>query len=272
VRSGAVGRLRHVEVGMPVDPTAPDDPPQPVPPNLNYNAWLGSTPEVYYTEQRVHPNKGYDRPGWLRNETYCLGMITGHGAHYFDIANWGMNMEASGPEKAEGRAEFPTNKIWNVHGSYDIEFAYPGDIKMTVSDKLQTGVRFIGDEGWIFVHAGNSAVTTTDPQGRKSKLQPLDASDPKLLAPERVKVELYRSANQHANWLECVRSRKQPVAPAAVGHRANTACNVGWIAMKLGRPLRWDARAQKFIGNDAANALLSRPQRAPYGTNRLVPA
>lgn len=272
VRSGAVGRLRTVEIGMPVDPTGPDEPQQPVPANLNYNAWLGSTPEVYYTEQRVHPQNGYARPGWLRNETYCLGMITGHGAHYFDIAHWGMNMESSGPVKVEGTAEFPTNKIWNVHGPYRIEFTYPGDIRMIVSDKLQTGVRFIGEDGWIFVHAGRGAVTATDPQGKKSKLQPLDASDKKFLAQERVKVELYRSANQHANWLECVRTRKKPVAPVEVGHRSNSACIVGWIGMKLGRPLRWDPAAQRFVGDEAANAMLSRPQRAPFGTNRLVKA
>src|SRR5215217_6270981 len=127
VRSGRVGTLRRVEIGLPIDPTAPDEPPQPVPPNLNYDMWLGPTPEVYYTEQRVHsqktlPNGEPDvqsRPGWLRNENYSLGMITGWGAHHFDTAHWGMNMELTGPSKIEGRGEFPPHdRIWNVHGKY----------------------------------------------------------------------------------------------------------------------------------------------------------
>ena len=83
VRGGRVGTLTHVEIGLPVDPSAPDDPEQPVPANLNYDRWLGSTPQAYYTEQRVHPQKNVrDRPGWLRHEAHCLGMITGWGAHY----------------------------------------------------------------------------------------------------------------------------------------------------------------------------------------------
>ncbi|HVZ21462.1 MAG TPA: Gfo/Idh/MocA family oxidoreductase, partial [Vicinamibacterales bacterium] len=116
VRSGRVGRLRRVEIGLPTDPTKPDDPEQPVPPNLNYDLWLGPTPEVYYTEQRVHSQTDVlSRPGWLRNENYCLGMITGWGAHHFDTAHWGMNCEHGGPVRVEGRGEFPANKIWNVH-------------------------------------------------------------------------------------------------------------------------------------------------------------
>src|SRR5581483_7367397 len=97
VRSGRVGQLRNVEIGLPVDPTAPDNPEEKIPPNLDYDAWLGSTPFAYYTEQRVHPQHDYSRPGWLRNESYCLGMITGWGAHHFDTAHWGMNTELTGP-------------------------------------------------------------------------------------------------------------------------------------------------------------------------------
>ena len=75
VRSGRVGRLQRVEIGLPIDPTAPDQPPQPMPPQLDYDRWLGPTPAAAYTEQRVHPQSGYGRPGWLRHDAYCLGMI-----------------------------------------------------------------------------------------------------------------------------------------------------------------------------------------------------
>jgi predicted dehydrogenase len=272
VRSGRVGRLRRVEIGLPIDPTAPDDPEQPVPPNLNYNMWLGPTPEVYYTEQRVHPQRDINsRPGWLRNESYCLGMITGWGSHHFDTAHWGMNLELTGPSRVEGKGEFPSNKIWNVHGAYHVELTYPGNILLTVTDKFPNGIRFIGEEGWIFVSRDpQSAATSSDPASKPTSLKPLDASNEKLLDPKGLVVELPRSLEHHKNWLECVKSRQTPLAPAPIAHRSNTACIVSWIAMKLARPLTWDAKAERFVKDDEANAMLSRPERPPYGVGRVL--
>jgi myo-inositol 2-dehydrogenase / D-chiro-inositol 1-dehydrogenase len=280
VRSGRVGNLRRVEIGLPIDPTAPDEPPQPVPPNLNYDMWLGPTPEVYYTEQRVHSQKTNpdgspdvnSRPGWLRNENYSLGMITGWGAHHFDTAHWGMNTELTGPTRIEGRGEFPKNKIWNVHGKYHVELLYPGNVKLTVSDELPNGIRFIGDEGWIFVSRDAQAQTASDPTSAPTPLKPLDASNPKLLDPSGVTVHMTPSLSHHKNWLECVQSRQQPLAPAPIAHRANAACILSWIAMKLARPLTWDPKAERFVNDAEANAMLSRPERAPYGATRLAAA
>lgn len=268
VRSGRVGRLKSVEIGLPIDPTAPDNPPQPVPANLDYNRWLGPTPDQPYTEQRVHPQKGYGRPGWLRNDAYCLGMITGWGAHHYDILHWALDCELGGPSRVEGRGEFPTNKIWNVHGAYDIQLTYPGGVIVHVSNRFPNGLKFIGDEGWIFT--SRNAVATKDPSIPRGRLQPLHPSDPKLIDPKGLKVELPRAAEHHLNWLECVRSRKSPMVPAPVAHRGNAACIVSWIAMKLGRPLTWDPKAEKFVGDAEANAMLTRPERAPYGALRLA--
>lgn len=278
VRSGRVGNLRRVEIGLPIDPTAPDEPQQPVPANLDYDMWLGPTPELFYTEQRVHPQKllpngepdVQSRPGWLRNENYSLGMITGWGAHHFDTAHWGMNMELTGPSKIEGRGEFPPHdRIWNVHGKYHIELTYPGNVIMTVSDELPNGIKFIGDEGWIFV-SRDASQTASDPSGRQTSLKSLDASDPKLLDPNGVTVQMPHSLSHHKNWLECVKSRATPLAPAPIAHRANTACIVSWIAMKLNRPLTWDAKAERFVNDAEANAMLTRPERAGYGALTLA--
>jgi myo-inositol 2-dehydrogenase/D-chiro-inositol 1-dehydrogenase len=278
VRSGRVGQLQRVEIGLPIDPTAPDEPQQPVPANLNYDMWLGPTPEVFYTEQRVHPQKVLangepdvqSRPGWLRNENYSLGMITGWGAHHFDTAHWGMNMELTGPSKIEGKGEFPPHdRIWNVHGKYHIELTYPGNVIMTVSDELPNGIKFIGNEGWIFV-SRDASQTASDPSGRTTSLKSLDASDPKLLDPNGVTVQMPHSLSHHKNWLECVKSRQQPLAPAPVAHRANAACIVSWIAMKLQRPLTWDAKAERFVNDAEANAMLTRPERAGYGALTLA--
>ncbi|HMP81459.1 MAG TPA: Gfo/Idh/MocA family oxidoreductase [Verrucomicrobiota bacterium] len=273
VRSGRVGQLQRVEIGLPTDPTAPDDPQQPVPPNLNYDMWLGPTPEVYYTEQRVHSQTNVgSRPGWLRNDSYCLGMITGWGAHHFDTAHWGMDAELSGPSKVEGKGEFPRNKIWNVHGAYQIELLYSGNVRMTVSDKFPNGIKFIGDEGWIFVSRDAQTATSSDPTGRATPLKSLDASNEKLLDPRGVTVRFQHSTSHHKNWLECVKSRQTPLSPAPVAYYANAACIVSWIAMKLGRPLNWDATTGRFVNDDKANAMLSRPERAPYGAVRLAKA
>ena len=272
VRSGRVGRLQRVEIGLPIDPTKPDDPQQPVPTNLDYNTWLGPTPDVYYTEQRVHPQTSVSsRPGWLRHDAYCLGMITGWGAHHFDIAHWGMNLELGGPLKIEGRGEFPANKIWNVHGAYQIELTYPGDVRMTVSDKLPNGIKFIGDAGWIFcTRESEAAATASDPTGTKTSLKPLDASDARLLDPAGLSAQFTHSTSHHKNWLECVKSRQAPLSPAPIAHRANTACIVSWIAMKLARPLQWDVKSETFVNDAEANSMLSRKEREGFGAQHLA--
>ena len=93
----------------------------PCPQGFDYARWVGPAQFAYYTEQRVHPREGYSRPGWLRNESFCLGMITGWGSHHYDTMHWALNLESSGPSRVEGTADFPTNKIWNVHGAYDVQ-------------------------------------------------------------------------------------------------------------------------------------------------------
>ena len=89
-------------------------------------------------------------------------MITGWGSHHLDTAHWAMDVELGGPLKVEGRAEFPTNRIWNVHGAYEVELLYPGDVRVRVCDKLPNGLKFIGDDGWIWV-TRDGQTTSSDP-------------------------------------------------------------------------------------------------------------
>ncbi len=264
VRNGRIGQVKHVEVGLPGDPSGPDAPKMPVPANLNYDAWLGSTPEQYYTEMRVHPQADFSRPGWLRCEQFGAGMITGWGAHHVDTAHWGMNTEHTGPVEIEGTAEFPTSGLWDVHGKFLTKARYANGMTMAISGDYPNGIKFIGTEGWIFV-TRDELVTASDP-GSAVKGEPLVASDPKILTsvigPNEV--HLYESAEHHGNWLECIRSRKETAAPVEIAHRACSACLLHHIAMKLKRPLKWDPAKERFVGDDAANALLNRPQRAAY--------
>jgi hypothetical protein len=130
-------------------------------------------------------------------------------------------------------------------------------------------LKFIGDAGWIWV-TREGQTTASDPGSKGAALPPLDASDPRLLAPEGLSVQLPRSDEHHKNWLECVRSRREPIAPARIAHRSGSACIASWIAMKLGRPVTWDPRAERFVNDSKADALLARDERAPYGVHHLL--
>jgi predicted dehydrogenase len=270
VRNGRIGDLKHVEIGLPGDPSGPDAVPMPVPKSLNYDAWLGSTPEVYYTEMRVHPQGGFDRPGWLRCEQFGAGMITGWGAHHVDSAHWGMNTEYTGPVEIWGTAEFPTHGLWDVHGKFLTHAIYANGVTMDISGDFANGIKFYGTKGWIFVTRTEN-VTASDPAtgapaNPHLKQTGLDASDPAILdsviGPNEI--HLYVSKDQHRNWLDCIRSRQQPISPVEMGHRACSTCLLHHIAMKANRRLHWDPEKEQFEGDAAANALLSRPQRPPY--------
>jgi predicted dehydrogenase len=266
VRNGRIGQLKTVYVGLPGDPSGEEEPEMPVPSNLNYDMWLGSTPYVYYTEKRVHPQVGYDRPGWLRCEQFGAGMITGWGSHHVDSAHWGMNTELTGPVEIWGNAEFPTKGLWDVHGIFRTEALYANGVRMVVSNELPNGIKFEGTEGWIFVTRGNYRATASDPVADNNGVKPLEASDEKIIksviGPNEI--HLYESSDHHGNWLDCVRSRKQTIAPVEIAHRSCSTCLLHHIAMKLKRKVYWDPAKERFKNDDEANKMLSRPQRSPY--------
>lgn len=269
VRNGRIGELKSVEIRLPGDPPGGKTAEMPVPEWFNYEAWLGQTPYVYYTEERVHPQKGYGRPGWLRCEQFGAGMITGWGVHHFDIAHWAMDREYSGPVEISGKATFPEkgSGLWDVHGNYETRMVYDNGVVVsgiTESAEKPNGVLFTGTEGWIFVSRGAYQASPNEPISSKS--QALQASDPKILSPftENDPVRLYVSHDHHGNWLESVRTRKLNSTPAEVAHRSCTSCLLQHIAMKLDRTLYWDPISERFKNDDEANSMLSRPQRPPY--------
>jgi len=249
VRNGFIGKLLQIEVVVPTDKGTGDPTPSPVPPNLNYDMWLGPTPVVPYTEDRVHPQKGFSRPGWLQIEAYCRGMVTGWGAHMYDIAQWGMGCDLdSGPVEVQATGEFPKRGLFDVHVGYHGEATYANGVKM-FSHNGKPGVKFIGTDGWIWVQRGG-----------------FKAHDRNIF---REKIpdngyHTYVSSNHEADFLRCMRTRKDPCNPAEAGHRSNTVCVLHHIAMKLGRTLKWDPRAEKFIDDDEANRMLDYPHRRPW--------
>ncbi len=274
VRNGRIGKVKDIFIGLPVDPAGDEEAEMPPPANLNYEMWLGSTPKVFYTEKRVHPQSRdlkarYDRPGWLRCEQFGAGMITGWGAHHIDIAHWAMDTEGTGPVEITALAEFPKKGLWDVHGRFHVAARYAAGFTMYLSDQYDNGVKFIGEDGWIWVTRGRWSMADAAPGQPRSKV--LDASDPRILRGgiQDREVHLHASPrnDHHLDWLTSIRTRQPNAAPAEAGHRACSACLLGHAAMKTGRTLKWDPQAETFPSDAAANALLSRPQRAPYGTN-----
>ena len=274
VRNGRIGKVLEVFVGLPTDPAGGDPTPTAVPSNLNFDAWLGATPVQPYCEDRVHPQSPdiklrYARPGWLRLEQFGAGMITGWGAHHIDTAHLAMGLEHYGPTEIVADASFPKSGLWDVHGSYHVKMRYPNGATMFISDKFVNGVRFIGEQGWIWVTRGRY----TPGQGNSPTIA---ASDERWLKegirPGEFRLQVSPKNDHHLDWIEAIKARRPAVAPAEDGHRSCSACLLAHAAMKTGRTLKWDLKAERFIGDDDANKLLSRPERAPYGSSRVLAA
>jgi predicted dehydrogenase len=249
VRNGRVGKLKEVEVSLPTDGGTGAPEPMEVPKTLDYDFWLGATPEAPYTEDRVHPNQSFGRPGWLQIEQYSRGMITGWGAHMFDIAQWGLGVDrAGGPTQVKASGQFPDRGLFDVHTQFEGEATYPGGVKLNAHSG-GAYVKFTGDDGWIKVRRGS-----------------FDAHDPKILRKDVGEdgEQLYRSEGHMKNFVKCLRSGKPTAAPVEVGHRSNSVCVLFHIAMKTDDTLQWDLERERFVNHAEANALLDYPRREPW--------
>ncbi len=251
VRNGRIGKVHTVKVGFGIDPPTGTEPTMPVPEGLDYDFWLGPAPWAPYTENRVHPQKDYGRPGWLRIADYGAGMITGWGAHHNDIAQWGLGTEYTGPVEIEGQTEYPKDGLWDVHGLFRIEYTYANGVKVICADeeKNKSGVTFEGDQGWVWATRGR---IDTEPKSLLTS----------AIGPNEI--QLYKSNNHKGNFLDCIKSRALTIAPVEVAHRSCTVCLLGEIAMRLGRKLKWDPDKERFTNDDQANRMLARTMRSPW--------
>jgi predicted dehydrogenase len=270
VRNGRIGKLRTVYVGIGGESPGPDAPEMPVPKHFNYDKWLGSTPWVYYTETGVHPQDGYGRPGWMKRHQFGAGGITNTGQHYIDVAAWGMNTERTGPIQIEAVGEFPKRGLFDVPSDFMVIAEYENDLRCLLSNAYPSGVKYVGDDGWISAGPGRIQVTASDPdKGTPSRI--LDASDKKILDAkiEENEIHLLKVDSLHDNWVDCVKSRQKTLVPAEVGHRSCSLALLGDMAMHVGRRLKYDPASEQFIGDNEANSMISRSQRSPYGTNTI---
>lgn len=252
-REGKIGKLQRIDVGLDGDPGCGVEPAMPVPENLNYDFWLGQAPLAEYTEKRVHPQEGYERPGWLRIRDYGAGMITGWGAHHLDIAHWGMGMELGGPIEVEGWGKFPESGLWNVHGDFDLTYKYANGVIMRVAhaSRVRGGTLFTGAEGTIFV---DRAAFEVNPESILKAEKPVDSQG-------------LSDAHDQAhmdNFVDAIREGTPARTNAEIAHRSCTACLLGAIVMELGRKVQWDPEKEQFVNDADATAKLSRAMRAPW--------
>ncbi len=246
-RNGRIGKIDYVEVGLPGGGHYIGNPPQrPVPDGVDWDMWLGPAPEV--------PFRGVLHWDWRWIMDYSGGQMTDWAGHHIDIAHWGLGFDRTGPVTVEGTGRSNNDGIYNVPVEYDFACIYSNGLKIRVanSSRLEHGMGTLwkGTNGWIHVTRGK-----------------ISASDDNILN-ERIgknEISLYKSDNHRQNFIDCVKSRKETIAPAETGHRSISVAHLGEIAMITRQKLYWDPQKEKFADNNIyATRLLKKPYRQPW--------
>jgi len=256
VRSGRIGKLQTVEVilgknevGGPFEKTA-------VPKHLNWNLWQGQTPDVPYIAERSH----YTFRWWLE---YSGGQLTDWGAHHVDIAHWAINSQ---PVEISGKARFPdVVDGYNVPIDFETTVRYENGVVLTISDTGRNGILFTGTEGRVFVNRGAvSGKPIEDLATQPFPREQFSVYDfDNLTRPER-SGKLDAIINHMGNFFDCIEARRMPVSDVESQHRSVSVCHLANIALKLGRPVKWDPVAEEFVNDPEASKHLSRPQRSGF--------
>jgi predicted dehydrogenase len=251
VHDGDLGELRTIKVGVPGNLTGPPVNPQPAPGGLDYDLWLGPALVKPYQPERVV------NAVWMSTYDYSIGYQAGWGCHHVDIAQWGNNADLGGPVEIESDGLFPTAGICDCPTKWHSEMRYANGVQLifTSQDENSMGIRFEGTEARILVNRG---CITAGPDSFKPHLQS------KLPTGYREGNDRDGTPAHLRNFLDCVRSRKDPVASVEIGHRTNVVCQLSDIATRLKRKLRWDLAKEQFVGDDEANKMLSRDMRPPW--------
>ncbi|MFH1924208.1 MAG: Gfo/Idh/MocA family oxidoreductase [Planctomycetota bacterium] len=256
VRQGRIGKLERVDVVLGKNKTGgpfpTDDPPR----HLNWDLWQGQTPDVPYIEERCH----YTFRWWYE---YSGGQMTDWGAHHLDIAQWGIG---SHPVEIEGTAKFPNvPNGFNVALDFHARYRYANGVEMTVADNGRNGIMFTGTGGRVFVNRGTVEGKPIEELAEKplprEQFNVYDFDN--LDRPERMG-KLDAIVNHMGNFFDCIRQGRKPISDVESQHRSVSTCHLGNISMHLGRTLTWDPEKEFFVGDEEANARLSRPQRVPY--------
>ena len=259
VQEGRIGKIERVNAYVGAPPKPYDLPEEPVPADLNWPMWLGPSEYLHYNAQ-LNPPISLDPEqneqfwgGWRWYKEIGGGFTTDWGAHMFDIAQWGLGMDDSGPVEIEAsNVVYHPQMLFETPQKFDVTYKYANGTTLLCSSgtgKYKGGTLFEGEKGSIFVARGNLEST---PEAILE--EPLDARAERL----------YVSQNHHQNWLDCIKSRKDPVCNVDVGHRSATVCHLGTIAVRTGKKVVWDPTKQEIVGDAELAKWVSRPYRAPW--------
>jgi hypothetical protein len=240
VRNGGIGKVHTIYAGLGEFPPPIQLPEQPIPAGFDYDRWLGPTPWYPFNEMRI---KGDYGGGWRRFWDYGSRKNGDWGAHHFDIIQWALGMDNSGP------VEFiPKGYEKNPFQTH----IYADGTKVLRDHPIRNGhmIQFIGEKGEVLVSRGDRLETTP----AKLKDQPPGPND----------VRLYESRNHEDNWIQSIKTRTQPICPAEIGHRTATICHLSGIAERLGLPVKWNPAKEEILGNELASRWMDRPRRTPY--------
>ena len=249
IREGIIGKVTSVNVALP-GPNWIERAGQPVadsapPAGFDFDRWLGSAPLRPYNKNRVHY---LFRFFW----DYSGGQQTNFGAHHLDIAQWGLGMDESGPVSVEGTAAFNPEGWYETPNTTEINYTYANGVTMKCvqgAKSRKSGTEFIGEKGSLFVYRGGIETT------------------PRELSTQFELPKLNGGASSVAhvnNFLECIKTRKNPIADIAIGHRSATVCHLGNIAIRLKRKINWDPVSETIIGDAEAAKWQTKEYRKPY--------
>lgn len=238
IRQGLIGDIKTICIGVGAPAIPCDLPGQPIPDGTDWKMWVGPAAMREYNEILCPKGVHNHFPLWRNYREYAGGGLADMGAHHFDIAQWALNTDGTGPVLIE-----------------------------PPSGKETTGLRYTYANGTQMYHGGPSGCTFEGTKGTiyvdRDKFQ----VTPEELGKAEVKDDheaVYYSTNHHRNWIECIKSRKQTICPAEVGHRSASVCHLGNLGYQLRTTLKWDPKAERFEGNDEANKLVNPAYREEW--------
>jgi predicted dehydrogenase len=242
VRNGYIGKVKNIKVNVGPPPIAYNLPAETIPEGLDWNVWLGPNEAKPFNAELAPPITKDVYPNWRLYKEFGGGMVTDWGAHIFDIAQWALDMDHSGPVEviAPDGKEHPF-----------LTYRYKSGITMTHEKwEWNNAIHFIGTEGEIKL------------QRKKMETTPASLKDKVITETEK---HVYKSENHYKDFLNAMRKRSKPICDVEIGHRTASVCNIGNIAYQLKRPLRWNPKKELFKNDPEANALLGRPMLNEWG-------
>jgi len=253
--NGYLGKVHTIQVGAPGGTSYPAEPPCSPPEGFDYDMWTGPAPYIPFDKKRCE---------WLAMymiSHYCAGFITNWGVHYLDIAGWGCPEVFDKPFSVEGTGVLPAEGMTDTWMRWQVNLRWQSGLNMLYTDSgngCDSGCKFMGDQGWVRVD--RNGIWAEPASLLTVKLKPGDK-------------QLRRNwgdnagpgyTSHTADFFHCIRTRQDPISPVESGQAASTLGNVSDIALRLGRKLKWDPTQDRFVGDDEANQMLSRPARSPW--------